>query len=116
MILFIIMLSFNSITYALSVSDGDAAVNPGNYKPEKGDGEEALSEKTGVILGIINVIGVLTSVITLICLGIRYMFGSVEEKADYKKTFGMYLIGAFLVFSITTIPNILYQMSSSSLQ
>ena len=116
MILFMIMLSFNSVTYAQSFSDGDAVSNPNNFKPGKIESEKELSKRAGIIFGIINVIGVLTSVITLICLGIRYMFGSVEEKADYKKTFGMYLIGAFLVFSITTIPNILYQMSSSSLQ
>ena len=41
------------------------------------------------------------------------MIGSVEEKAEYKKTMTTYLIGAILVFSVTTIPNILYQIAQS---
>ena len=38
------------------------------------------------------------------------MFGSVEEKAEYKNTAFMYILGAILIFSVTTIPNILYKI------
>ena len=31
------------------------------------------------------------------------MMGSVEEKAEYKKTMTPYVIGAFMVFGITNI-------------
>ena len=41
------------------------------------------------------------------------MLGSVEEKAEYKQTIIPYLIGAALVFSGTTIPQILYQISKN---
>ena len=41
-------------------------------------------------------------------IGIKYMLGSVEEKAKHKQTLMPYLIGAVLVFSETTIPQILY--------
>ncbi len=37
------------------------------------------------ILGTITVIGIVISAITLTVLGIKYMIGSVEEKAEYKK-------------------------------
>ena len=66
-----------------------------------------------MILGAINVFGVIVSVITLMIIGMKYMFGSIEEKAEYKKTATMYIIGAVLVFSVTTIPNILYKIGSS---
>ena len=55
-----------------------------------------------------NLVGVIVSVITLMVLGIKYMFGSIEEKAEYKKTAIYYIIGAVLIFSGTTVPNILY--------
>lgn len=48
-------------------------------------------------------IGTITSVLALIIIGIKYMVGSVEEKAEYKKTMKPYLIGAVMVFSITNI-------------
>lgn len=80
-----------------------------------GDGanSEELKEKTENVLGIVQVIGSVVSVIMLMAIGIKYMLGSVEEKAEYKQTIIPYLIGAALVFSGTTIPQILYQISKN---
>ena len=80
-----------------------------------GDGadSEELKEKTENVLGIVQAIGTVVSVIILIAIGIKYMLGSVEEKAEYKQTIIPYLIGAALVFSGTTIPQILYQISKN---
>ena len=80
-----------------------------------GDGanSEELKEKTENVLGIVQVIGSVVSVIMLMAIGIKYMLGSVEEKAEYKKTIIPYLIEAALVFSGTTIPQILYQISKN---
>ena len=80
-----------------------------------GDGanSEELKEKIENVLGIVQVIGSVVSVIMLMAIGIKYMLGSVEEKAEYKKTIIPYLIGAALVFSGTTIPQILYQISKN---
>lgn len=61
------------------------------------------------ILGIVRVIGIIASVGTLMVLGIKYMIGSVEEKAEYKKSFRAYIIGAILVFCITTIGDVAYK-------
>ncbi len=78
-----------------------------------GANSEELKEKTENVLGIVQVIGSVVSVIMLMAIGIKYMLGSVEEKAEYKKTIIPYLIGAALVFSGTTIPQILYQISKN---
>lgn len=51
------------------------------------------------ILGIIKVVGTLIAVGVLMVLGIKYMMGSAEEKAEYKKTMIPYLIGAVLLFA-----------------
>ena len=74
---------------------------------------EKLEKKAGVILGVVNVAGIIISVITIMLIGIKYMFGSIEEKAEYKKTATIYLIGAILVMGGTTIPNILYQIGTN---
>ena len=78
-----------------------------------GANSEELKQKTGNVLGIVQVIGSVVSVIILMAIGIKYMLGSVEEKAEYKKTLMPYLIGAALVFSGTAIPQILYQISKN---
>ena len=59
------------------------------------------------IIGIITTIGIIVSVITLIVLGIKYMIGSIEEKAEYKKSMIPYIIGAFFVFAISTVLSII---------
>ena len=51
------------------------------------------------------------SVIVLIILGLKYMMGSVEEKAAYKKTLLPYVIGAALVFAASAIAGIIYSFS-----
>ena len=54
------------------------------------------------IIGAIRTVGTIISVAVFAVLGIKYMTGSVEERAEYKKTMMPYLIGAFLLFGITT--------------
>lgn len=78
-----------------------------------GGSSQKLKDKAEKILGIIQVVGVVISVIMLMSIGIKYMLGSVEEKAGYKETFKPYLIGAVLVFSTTTIPQIIYQIAKN---
>ena len=60
-------------------------------------------------------IGIICSVIALMILGIKYMLGSVEEKAEYKKSFGIYILGASLVFAISTIVNLIYSIVKSAM-
>lgn len=76
---------------------------PGDYKPGAGSGDAKLLEVGNRIVGPIQMIGSLISVVAIILIGIRYMVGSVEEKAQYKETMKPYVIGAALVFGITTI-------------
>ena len=75
-----------------------------------GANSKKLEDKAEKILGFIQVIGTVVSVVGLMAIGIKYMLGSIEEKAEYKKTATTYIIGAILVFSATTIPNILYRI------
>lgn len=115
--------SCNTLVYAVPTSVDssgggsnaweDPIEHPDWYKPSSTGSEAKLKNKAGVILGVLNVLGVTVSVITLMLVGIKYMFGSIEEKAEYKKTMIMYLIGAALTFGITTIPNILYRMAQN---
>lgn len=95
----------------------DPTENPSVWKPKE-DTSDSTQYKSMVknIVGYINVIGVVISVIILMVLGIKYMLGTVEEKAEYKKTMMGYVIGALMIFSTTTIANILYSIGLSIAQ
>ena len=49
----------------------------------------------------------------IVILGVKYMIGSAEEKAEYKKTMIPYLVGAILIFASTTIVNVVYNIANS---
>lgn len=63
-----------------------------------------------VILTYLSIVASAISIIAMIALGIKYMMGSVEEKAEYKKTLLPYFIGAAFVFGATVIPQVIYNM------
>lgn len=65
------------------------------------------------IISVISTIGSIVSVIILIVLGLKYMMGSAEEKAEYKKTLLPYIIGAALVFAASTIASVVFQFANS---
>ena len=60
------------------------------------------------IIGAIQLIGSIVSVLTLVVLGIKYMTGSVEERAEYKKTMMPYVIGAALIFAASALAQVIY--------
>ncbi len=78
-----------------------------------------LSEDSGVatlggqIVGIIQIIGIVVAVVILLVLGIKYMTGSAQEKAEYKKTMIPYIIGAILIFAASTIVNVIFNLATN---
>ena len=65
------------------------------------------------ILGIVRVVGTIAAVGMLIVLGIKYMMGSAEERAEYKKTLFPYFIGAILIFAATNLADMVYNWAST---
>lgn len=102
LIIFLIVISFSLSSFAFKVND---------FIPRSStsvDGTQELVDFGNVLVTVITTIGVVASVVVLIILGIKYMLGSVEEKAQYKKSMMPYLIGSVAVFSASTIANIIY--------
>lgn len=85
------------------------------YNPKGPSNINAISSKAGVILGAIQLIGTVLSVIILIVIGIKYMVSSVGEKAEYKKTFMLYVIGVVLLFAATSLPKLIYDLTTQAL-
>lgn len=93
----------------------DPTLNPNTWTPTMQDQSE-LTTRAGKLLGIINIIGIVISVLVLVGLGLKYMLGSVEEKADFKKVVFPYIIGCLLIMCTTTLPNIILKITSAILK
>lgn len=99
----------NSTNYE-GTSDTIEGMEPDSWKPSSTtvtSGTNKIQEIGNSIIGPIRIIGTIVSVVTLIIIGIKYILGSVEEKAEYKKTMTPYLIGAVMVFATTNLLGIL---------
>ena len=85
-------------------------LNPGGYEPAdttKAGESTKLQNIANDIINPLKFIGTIVSVVALMIIGVKYMLGSVEEKAEYKKTMKPYVIGAFMLFGITNLLGIL---------
>ena len=90
-------------------------LRPDDYKPDSTtevSNAYSLAKKGNTIVKVIQAIASALSVGVLMIIAIKYMMGSVEEKAEYKKTMLPYVIGCFLVFGITNILGIVVDIMS----
>lgn len=92
-----------------------AATDPATYT---GEGAKVQTTKLDTfgqnLVSVITTIGSIASVIVLVVLGIKYMMGSAEEKAEYKKTLLPYVLGAMLVFAASTIASVVFSIASGA--
>ena len=98
----------------ISISINSFALEPGELTGNTGvTGTTEITELGQKLIGILQTVGIVLSVVILIVIGIKYMMGSAEEKADYKKSMIPYLVGAALIFTASLFANIVYQFFSS---
>ena len=99
------------ITINIFTIDSIAAIKVEDYKPDAIGAEIEAVRMGNVIIGGFQAIGSIVSVLALVIIGIKYMMGSVEEKAEYKTKMIYYIIGAVLVFAISNISVMLYNFA-----
>ncbi len=100
------------ITYTPSSSAED--INPDDYKPNDLTASDYLAPfaMAKKIYNTILIVGVVISVIACMFLGIKYMVGSVEEKAEYKKTIIPMIVGMIILVGVGTFVSIIFSVVS----
>lgn len=99
-----------------NVTFDDVLKNINGYVPGdtiSGSDTQKITEKASLILSVITNIGIVLAVLMSAILGIKYMLGSLEEKAEYKKDLVPYLIGSILLFGICAIVKVLQTIGQS---
>lgn len=87
-------------------------IDPGSLTGSEPSGSD-IQDVGNTIIGIIQAVGSIVAVVVLLILGIKYMMGSAEEKAEYKKTLLPYFIGAIFVFGAGAITTIIFNMAGT---
>lgn len=100
----ILLITLSTSVFALEVT-------PGNLQANFTGDASGLVDKAGKIMGMIRNVAAIAAVIIIMVLGVKYMLGSVEEKAEYKKSFMPLIIGIILVVSATTIATFIFNMA-----
>ncbi|MDO5556011.1 MAG: TrbC/VirB2 family protein [Clostridia bacterium] len=70
-----------------------------------------IAAKAAKIIATLRNIAAIAAVIIISILGIKYMIGSVEEKAEYKKSFIPLIIGVVVVVLALQIANVIFNLA-----
>ena len=85
------------------VSEGKSFIQKGEAKANSNISEDNLKGMSNTIYNILLVTGIIISVIIGLVLGIKFMLGSLEEKAEIKGMLIAYVIGNVVIFGAFTI-------------
>ena len=106
-VLLIVLMLVNCVTPVFA-----ANLSPDDITPNGQGDTSALTSKAGQIMAMIRNIAVIASVIVLMVIGVKFILGSVEEKAEYKKSFMPLIVGIVIVVGATSIASFLFNMAS----
>lgn len=70
-----------------------------------------IANKAANIVATIRNIAAIVAVVIIAILGIKYMLGSVEEKAEYKKSFMPLIIGIVVVVLAAQIAAMIFSLT-----
>ena len=110
-IITILVMSLMIVSTIATIVFADA-YNPSMVTPTQPT-DDTITGMGNRIFGIVQVVGIIISVVWLAVLGIKYMMGSTEEKAEYKKTMIPYIVGAVLVGGASWLANVIWKFSQS---
>lgn len=91
------------------VKPGDAINTVEGKINYKGD-NTGFAEKVGKIIGFLQWAGAIAGVLIITILGIKYMMGSLEEKAEYKKSMIPLIVGAVVLIAAPQIAKLIFSI------
>ena len=100
-------------TVVFAAVDSDGVINQMQKENINASQSQQLSSLGGKVLSALQIIGFIAGVVILVVLGLKYMMGSLEEKAEYKKTMIPYLVGAIIVIAAPTLAKGIFSMIQS---
>lgn len=72
------------------------------------DNMDGVKNVAGNVVKLIRNVAAIAAVVIISILGIKYMMGSTEERAEYKKTFIPLIVGIVVVVAAASIASLLF--------
>lgn len=105
----IILISIILILFSNNVL---AIGNLEQYNPEPTiNSSDSFITKAQPVLGFIQNAGIITALIALAIIGLKYIITSPEGKADYKKEMIPYIVGCFMLGGVSLVLGIISELS-----
>lgn len=67
-----------------------------------------VTEVAGFIIKLLRNMSIIITILVITILGIKFMIGSVEEKAEYKKAYINIIIGVVFITLVTSIVDVIF--------
>ena len=95
-----------------------------NFSFTRFDGEDykstaandAAEKAMGTAINTIKIVGTGTAIVMITYMGIKYMMAAPSEKAEFKKSASIYIVGAVLIFAATNILAIIIDFTSKNIK
>ena len=112
-ILLIAVMLVTTLSQVALATDPSTAISEfsggSGYQSSDISGVKTIAQK---VLTAIRNLSIIIAVIMISVLGIKYMVGSAEEKAGYKKAFIPLIVGAILVVSAASLATMLFSLKA----
>ena len=107
-VILIITIFLFALIFLTTISFAGDKIDTENYKTNLSYGDASfLCDKGANILNLLRNIAAIVSVVVISIIGLRYMVGSVEQRAEYKQTMMPVIIGCMLVGGLAGILTII---------
>ena len=70
-------------------------------------------QRAEIVLGWIRFFGMIIAILALAFMGLKYMFTSVEGKAEYKKAILPYVVGCFMLMGVSLLIGVIQSIATS---
>lgn len=95
------------------ISGAEGFIQTGEANAKDKIGEDDLKVLSNTIYNILLVVGIAAAIIVGLIMGIKFMLGSLEEKAEIKTMIIPYIIGCIVVFGAFAIWKIVVDILQS---
>ncbi len=108
------LLSFLSTTFASSSDPFDFT----SYDSTTGnsDADKIAQTTMGTAINIIRIVATGTAIIMLSYMGIKYITAAPNEKAEFKKSAMIYILGAILIFAAGNILGMIVNYTTTNIK
>lgn len=74
---------------------------------------DIMNDTIGMALTISRIVGATIAIVMLLAISIKYMVSSAGDRADIKKHAVAYIVGAFLLFAVPGVIDLLVKLSKT---